>query len=66
MNCVGGTDDVARRGAGNEEEIRSAQAAEEAKSRRDVVHGYSAGDSFSRLCEFKGSSLKTGLPRGPK
>lgn len=48
---------------GNEEEIGSAQVAEEAKSRRDVVHGYSAGDSFSRLCEFKGSSLKTGLPR---
>lgn len=51
---------------GNEEEIGSAQAAEETKSRRNVVHGYSAGDSFSRLCEFKGSSLKTGLPRGSK
>lgn len=66
MNCAGGTDVAERVRMGNEEEIGSAQAEEEAKSHRNVVHGYSAEDSFSRLCEFKGSSLKTGLPRGSK
>lgn len=43
---------------------RARGAPKEAEPRRDVVHGYSAGDSFSRLCEFKGSSLKTGPPAG--
>lgn len=56
-----GREGVSRQGT--RKKIGSAQAAEEAKSRCDVVHGYSAGNSFSRLCEFKGFSLKTGLLR---
>lgn len=56
-----------QRGGENKEEIGSALEQQKKQSPVAMLYtGIQRGIVSSRLCEFKGSSLKTGLPRGRK